>query len=153
MWVSGHGEGWTLYAERLMEELGYLNDPGDRMGMLDAQRLRAARVVFDIGVHCGMDIPERWAKELGLEAGVWDAESGKKFLEANLDMSPGQRDFEYLRYLGWPGQAPSYKIGQRIWEQLREEARAAGIADKDFHTRALKPGSVGLDTLKRALKN
>ncbi|MBM7051367.1 MULTISPECIES: DUF885 domain-containing protein [unclassified Rothia (in: high G+C Gram-positive bacteria)] len=151
VWVSGHGEGWALYAERLMEELGYLSDPGDRMGMLDAQRLRAARVVFDIGVHCGFEIPERWVKELKIEPGIWSAETGKKFLDANLDMSVGQRDFEYVRYLGWPGQAPSYKVGQRIWEQLRDKARAAGISDKDFHTRALKLGSVGLDTLKRTL--
>lgn len=151
VWVSGHGEGWALYAERLMEELGYLSDPGDRMGMLDAQRLRAARVVFDIGVHCGLEIPERWAKELGVEGGTWTAETGKKFLDINLDLTDGQRDFEYVRYLGWPGQAPSYKVGQRIWEQLREDARAAGVSDKDFHTRALMLGSVGLDTLKRAL--
>ncbi|MDO4898541.1 MAG: DUF885 domain-containing protein [Rothia sp. (in: high G+C Gram-positive bacteria)] len=150
-WVSGHGEGWALYAERLMEELGYLSDPGDRMGMLDAQRLRAARVVFDIGVHCGFEIPQRWVAELGLEPGVWDAESGYAFLEANLDMAEGNRRFEFLRYLGWPGQAPSYKVGERLWLQLRDAARAAGVADKDFHTRALMLGSVGIDTLKRAL--
>lgn len=150
-WVSGHGEGWALYAERLMEELGFLADPGDRMGMLDAQRLRAARVVFDIGVHCGFEIPERWVKELGVEPGIWDAESGKRFLDVNVDMSEGTRTFEYNRYLGWPGQAPSYKVGQRIWEQLRDAARNRGIADKDFHTQALILGSVGLDTLKRAL--
>lgn len=150
-WVSGHGEGWALYAERLMDELGYLADPGDRMGMLDAQRLRAARVVFDIGLHCGFEIPQRWVDELDIEPGVWDAESGYRFLEANLDMSEGQRRFEFLRYLGWPGQAPSYKVGERLWLQLREDARAAGVSDRDFHTRALMLGSVGLDTLKRAL--
>ncbi|WP_237233082.1 DUF885 domain-containing protein [Rothia nasisuis] len=151
VWVSGHGEGWALYAERLMDELGYLSNPGDRMGMLDAQRLRAARVVFDIGLHCGFEIPERWVAELGVEPGIWDAERGYKFLEANLDMSEGQRRFEFLRYLGWPGQAPSYKVGERIWLQLRDEARSAGISDRDFHTRALMLGSVGLDTLRKAL--
>ncbi len=151
VWVSGHGEGWALYAERLMDELGYLSNPGDRMGMLDAQRLRAARVVFDIGLHCGFEIPEHWVAELGVEPGIWDAERGYKFLEANLDMSEGQRRFEFLRYLGWPGQAPSYKVGERIWLQLRDEARSAGISDRDFHTRALMLGSVGLDTLRKAL--
>lgn len=151
IWVSGHGEGWALYAERLMEELGYLQDPGDRMGMLDAQRMRAARVVFDIGLHCGFEIPALWAERLGLEPRVWDAESGYAFLKANLDISEGQLDFEFLRYLGWPGQAPSYKVGERLWLQLREDARAAGVSDRDFHTRALLLGSVGLDTLRRAL--
>ena len=58
LWISGHGEGWALYAERLMAELGYMEDPGHRMGWLDGQSLRAARVVIDIGVHCGFDAPE-----------------------------------------------------------------------------------------------
>jgi uncharacterized protein (DUF885 family) len=147
-WVSGHGEGWALYSERLMHQLGYLDDPGDYMGMLDAQRIRAARVVFDIGVHLGLEVPEQWG------TGTWNAENGYEFLEKNLDMSKGQLDFEFNRYLGWPGQAPSYKIGQRLWEQIRDDLAAAkgeNFSLKDFHTAALKLGSVGLDTLKRAL--
>ena len=56
-WVSGHGEGWALYAERLMDELGYLSDPGDLMGLLDSQLLRAVRVVVDLGVHLSLRIP------------------------------------------------------------------------------------------------
>ena len=106
VWVSGHGEGWALYAERLMEQLGYLEDPGDRMGMLDGQRMRAARVVFDIGVHCGFEIPQAWAERIG-HSGTWTAEAGHEFLAQNLDISKGQREFEFHRYLGWPGQAPS----------------------------------------------
>lgn len=150
-WVSGHGEGWALYAERLMDELGYLSDPGDRMGMLDGQRMRAARVVFDIGVHLGFEIPERWG------SGTWTPEKGYDFLKQNLDISEGQLDFEFHRYLGWPGQAPSYKIGQRLWEQIRAELKAQAEAEgrefdvKAFHTQALNLGSVGLDTLRRAL--
>ncbi len=147
-WVSGHGEGWALYAERLMDDLGYLADPGDKMGMLDGQRMRAARVVFDIGVHLGLEIPSQWG------SGTWTAEKGLEFLRANLDISAGQLDFEFNRYLGWPGQAPSYKIGQRLWEDIRD-ARAARDGDafslRDFHTQALNLGSVGLDTLKAAL--
>lgn len=150
-WCSGHGEGWALYAERLMDQLGFLSDPGDRMGMLDGQRMRAARVVFDIGLHCGFEIPQRWVEELGVRPGPWTAEAGEAFLRANLDLSEGQRDFEFNRYLGWGGQAPSYKVGQRIWEQLRDEALQRGESLKDFHTRALKVGSVGLDSLQRAL--
>jgi conserved hypothetical protein len=152
LWVSGHGEGWALYAERLMEELGYLKDPGDRMGMLNAQRMRAARVVFDIGVHCEMPIPAEWAEQLGVEPGtIWTSELGYEFLKLNLDESEGQQRFEFLRYLSWPGQAPSYKIGERLWLELRDQALRRGDDMRAFHTRALLLGSVGLDTLRRAL--
>lgn len=152
LWVSGHGEGWALYAERLMEELGYLKDPGDRMGMLNAQRMRAARVVFDIGVHCEMPIPDEWAEQLGVEPGtIWTSELGYEFLKLNLDESEGHLRFEFLRYLGWPGQAPSYKIGERLWLELRNQALRRGDDMRAFHTRALLLGSVGLDTLRRAL--
>ncbi len=147
-WTSGHGEGWALYAERLMFDLGFLSDPGDYMGMLDAQRMRAARVVFDIGVHLELEIPEDWG------TGTWDSESGFAFLEKNLDISAGQLEFEFTRYLGWPGQAPAYKVGQRLWEQIRDERSAREGDDFDlkaFHSQALKVGSVGLDTLKEAL--
>ncbi|WP_427016814.1 DUF885 domain-containing protein [Pseudarthrobacter sp. P1] len=147
-WVSGHGEGWALYAERLMDQLGYLSDPGDKMGMLDGQRMRAARVVFDIGVHLELEMPARWG------TGAWTPEAGFGFLKENVDTSAGQLDFEFTRYLGWPGQAPSYKIGQRLWEEIRDARAAADGADFDlkaFHTQALNLGSVGLDTLRLAL--
>jgi uncharacterized protein (DUF885 family) len=145
-WTSGHGEGWALYAEKLMQELGYLKDPGDHLGMLDMQRMRAARVVFDIGVHLELEVPERWG------SGTWTADKGYGFLKANLPISEGQLNFEFTRYLGWPGQAPSYKVGQRLWEQIRTELESRpGFDLKEFHTEALNIGSVGLDTLKRAL--
>ncbi|MEK0155362.1 DUF885 domain-containing protein [Arthrobacter oryzae] len=145
-WTSGHGEGWALYAEKLMQELGYLKDPGDHMGMLDMQRMRAARVVFDIGVHLELEVPERWG------SGTWTMDRGYDFLKENLAISEGQLNFEFARYLGWPGQAPSYKVGQRLWEQIRAELETRpGFDLKAFHTKALNIGSVGLDTLKRAL--
>ncbi|QDY88861.1 DUF885 domain-containing protein [Arthrobacter sp. UKPF54-2] len=145
-WTSGHGEGWALYAEKLMQELGYLKDPGDHMGMLDMQRMRAARVVFDIGVHLELQVPERWG------SGTWTPDTGYEFLKQNLAISEGQLKFEFTRYLGWPGQAPSYKVGQRLWEQIRAELESRpGFDLKAFHTKALNMGSVGLDTLKRAL--
>ncbi len=145
-WTSGHGEGWALYAEKLMQELGYLKDPGDHMGMLDMQRMRAARVVFDIGVHLELEMPERWG------SGTWTPDKGYGFLKQNLAISEGQLNFEFTRYLGWPGQAPSYKVGQRLWEQIRAELESRpGFELRAFHTKALNIGSVGLDTLKRAL--
>ncbi|WP_029263380.1 MULTISPECIES: DUF885 domain-containing protein [unclassified Microbacterium] len=144
--TSGHAEGWALYAERLMEQLGYLDDPADRLGMLDGQRMRAARVVLDIGVHLGKPRLDG--------TGVWDAEYALDFMRRNVNMSDQFVQFEVNRYLGWPGQAPSYKVGQRIWEQVRDGVRAAegdAFSFKDFHKRALDLGGVGLDTLRTAL--
>lgn len=144
--TSGHAEGWALYAERLMEELGYLADPADRLGMLDGQRMRAARVVLDIGVHLGKPNLEG--------TGIWDADYALQFMRKNVNMNDSFIRFEVNRYLGWPGQAPSYKVGQRIWEQIRDAAQrreGAAFSFKDFHKRALDLGGVGLDTLKSAL--
>ncbi|MBD2759013.1 DUF885 domain-containing protein [Yimella sp. cx-573] len=147
-WTSGHGEGWALYAERLMDELGFMDDPGNRMGMLDGQSLRAARVVLDIGFHCGFDAPA----EVG--GGEWTYDKAWTFLNAHCDMNEGFLRFELDRYLGWPGQAPSYKIGERLWLQLREQVaqREGSSFDlKAFHRRALDIGGVGLDTLREAV--
>ena len=146
-WVSGHGEGWALYAEQLMAELGYMDELGDRMGVLDSMRLRISRVVVDLGVHLRKDAGP-WGE------GAWDADSAWRFLRENVASDDAFLRFELNRYLGWPGQAPSYKIGQRIWTQLREEARAKEGADFDlkaWHNRALSIGSVGLDVLREAL--
>jgi len=146
-WVSGHGEGWALYAERLMADLGFLDDPGDRLGMLDGQRMRAARVVFDLGVHLGLPAPEQWG------GGRWDADKALAFLLANVNMPESFVRFEWMRYLGWPGQAPSYKVGQRLWEQTRDSVRAAqgdAFDLRAFHAKALNLGSLPLDVLKLA---
>ncbi|WP_396641342.1 DUF885 domain-containing protein [Microbacterium sp.] len=144
--TSGHAEGWALYAERLMQDLGYLDDPADRLGMLDGQRMRAARVVLDIGVHLGKERPDG--------QGIWDADYALAFMGRNVNMPDEFVRFEVNRYLGWPGQAPSYKVGQRIWEQVRDdyaEARGTDFSIKEFHKRALDMGGVGLDTLRTAL--
>ncbi|MET8524023.1 DUF885 domain-containing protein [Nocardioides sp. NPDC004968] len=152
-WVSGHGEGWALYAERLMDDLGYLDDPGDRLGMLDGQSFRAARVIIDIGMHLELKIPEN--NPFGFHPGeVWTPELGREFIGQHCLMEDAFLDFEVARYLGWPGQAPSYKVGERIWLQAREDARArAGAAFdmKAFHRAALDLGSLGLDPLRAAL--
>lgn len=143
-WVSGHGEGWALYAERLMAELGWLDDAGNRMGMLDAQRFRAARVVIDIGVHCGKTAPD---------GEVWDADKAWVFLQSHSAMAEANLRFELDRYLGWPGQAPSYAVGQRIWQQLRDEMVGGGTPLKEFHRRALDLGGLPLDVLRSALSD
>jgi uncharacterized protein (DUF885 family) len=150
-WSSGHGEGWALYAERLMADLGYLDDPADLLGMLLAQSWRAARVVIDVGYHCGFDAPV----EVG--GGPWDYDKAWTYLGAHCNMSEQVRRFELERYLGWPGQATSYKVGERFWLQLRDDARAAAEGRGEafdltaFHRSALDVGGVGLDTLRAAV--
>jgi len=147
-WTSGHGEGWALYAERLMAELGYMDDPGNRMGLLDGQSLRATRVVLDIGVHCGFEAPA----EVG--GGEWTYDKAWQFLRDHANMAEDFLRFELDRYLGWPGQAPSYKIGERLWLQLRDEVKARegdAFDIKAFHRRALDLGGVGLDTLRATI--
>jgi uncharacterized protein (DUF885 family) len=152
-WCSGHGEGWALYAERLMDDLGYLADPGDRLGMLDGQALRGARVIVDIGMHLELEIPRD--NPFGFRPGErWTPELGWEFLRAHTRMAEEVLRFEWKRYLGWPGQAPSYKIGERIWLQARDETRQRKGADFDlkaFHRDALNLGSLGLDPLRKAL--
>ncbi|GAA1998500.1 DUF885 domain-containing protein [Brevibacterium samyangense] len=148
--TAGNKEGWALYAEKLMAELGFMDEPGDRMGMLDSQRLRAARVCLDIGVHLGLEAPT------SLGGGTWNADKAWQFLTDNVAMDRNFLAFELDRYLGWPGQAPSYAIGQRLWENIRAgqeaAARDAGqeFSLKDFHMRALRLGPTGLGTLRRA---
>jgi uncharacterized protein (DUF885 family) len=145
-WSSGHGEGWALYAERLMADLGFLDDPADRLGMLDGQRMRAARVVLDIGAHL---------KKPRLDGtGHWDFDYALDFMTKNAGEGPAFVNFEVHRYFGWPGQAPSYKIGQRIWENIRDEAIAkdgSAFDIKAFHRKALNLGGLGLDTLRLAM--
>ena len=152
-WVSGHGEGWALYAERLMDELGYLDDPADRLGMLDAQAFRAARVIVDIGMHLELEIPRE--NPFGFHPGErWTPELGFEFMRQHSAEEDAMLRFEVNRYLGWPGQAPSYKVGERIWLDARAQAqeRAGDAFDlKTFHRHALDLGSLGLEPLQQAL--
>lgn len=152
-WVSGHGEGWALYAERLMDELGYLDDPADRLGMLDAQSFRAARVIVDLGMHLELEIPSD--NPFGFHPGeTWTPDLALEFMKQHCAMEDAFLRFEINRYLGWPGQAPSYKVGERIWLEARAQARARagdGFDLKTFHRQALDLGSLGLDPLQRAL--
>ncbi|MGH3502581.1 MAG: DUF885 domain-containing protein [Nocardioidaceae bacterium] len=152
-WSSGHGEGWALYAERLMDELGYLEDPGDKLGMLDSQGFRAARVIVDIGMHLELTIPPD--NPFGFHPGeTWTPELGLEFMRQHSRDEDARLRFEVNRYLGWPGQAPSYKVGERIWLQAREDVKRRHGADFDlraFHRAALDLGALGLDPLRQAL--
>ena len=149
--TSGHAEGWALYAERLMEELGHLSDDANLLGMLDAHLFRAARVIVDIGMHLELEIP----RGTGFHEGeVWTPGLGLEFLTTRTLMQPDYARDEIDRYLGWPGQAPSYKLGERAWLAARQDARRAqgeSFDIKDFHTRALRLGGMGLDTMREQL--
>ncbi|MFF3630767.1 DUF885 domain-containing protein [Streptomyces sp. NPDC002164] len=145
--VSANCEGWALYAERLMDELGFLPDPERRLGYLDAQMMRACRVIVDIGMHAEMEIPadspfhpgERWTPDLAQE--FFGNHSGRPadFVESEL-----------TRYLSMPGQAIGYKLGERAWLLGRENARTAygdAFDAKAWHMAALSQGPLGLDDL------
>ncbi|MFJ9642311.1 DUF885 domain-containing protein [Streptomyces sp. NPDC004244] len=145
--VSANVEGWALYAERLMDELGYLKDAEQRLGYLDCQMMRAARVIVDIGMHLGLEIPadspfhpgERWTVDLAQEFFAQHNSRPADFIES-----------EVTRYLSMPGQAIGYKLGERAWLLGRDNARAAhgeAFDLKAWHMAALSQGSLGLDDL------
>jgi uncharacterized protein (DUF885 family) len=145
--VSGHVEGWALYAERLMEELGYFENPEYRLGYLRAQVMRAVRVVVDIGMHLEMAIP---ADERFHPGETWSPELGQAFLFERSCFPPAFMASELDRYLGWPGQAICYKIGERVWLAARRDAErreGATFNLKAFHAHALGLGNLGLDQL------
>jgi uncharacterized protein (DUF885 family) len=141
--VSGHGEGWALYAERFADELGWFTEPGTRLGMLSGSAVRAMRVVIDIGVHLNLPLPDgsRWTFEKACE------------LLSNLGRrEPHRIHAEVVRYFGWPAQAISYKLGERAWLAAREEAmRRPGFDLRRWHTAALSLGPIGLAGLSEAL--
>ena len=149
--LSGHGEGWALYAERLMGELGYLEDPAYELGMLAAQAMRAVRVIVDIGMHLELTIPasepehagETWTPELALPFVIERSCEPVALMRSEVD-----------RYLGWPGQAISYKVGEKVWLEARADAmRRHGDAFdlKQFHSYALDLGGMGLGPLRDEL--
>jgi uncharacterized protein (DUF885 family) len=149
--TSGHAEGWALYAERLMGELGYLDDPAYELGMLRAQAMRAVRVVVDIGMHLELGIPddERYAP-----GETWTPELALPFVIERSKFPPDFMASEVDRYLGLPGQAISYKVGERVWLGAREDARSRagrGFDLKEFHRAALDLGPMGLAQLRDEL--
>jgi len=153
--VGANVEGWALYAERLMDELGYFSEPGTRLGYLDSQQLRSVRVVIDIGMHLGLPIPEDAEGALEAHRGrSWTPDLARAFLGENSGADVAFLDSELVRYLGIPGQAISYKLGERAWLAGRAAAEAARGAEFDlkaWHMAALSQGSLGLDDLAAEL--
>jgi uncharacterized protein (DUF885 family) len=133
---SGYAEGWALYAEQLADELGmYDNDPLGRVGYLKSELWRACRMVLDTGIHT-----MGWTRDQAIR---WKMEN-----DGSLESGTAN---EVDRYCVWPGQAPSYKIGHTVINQLRDTARASlgpRFDIKDFHDVVLDSGSVPLEVLK-----
>jgi uncharacterized protein (DUF885 family) len=146
--VTGHSEGWALYAERLADELGWFSEPGTRLGMLAGSALRAARVVIDIGVHLDLPLPD---------GSRWTFAKACDVLQERGRAEPHRVHAEVVRYFGWPGQAIAYKLGERGWLAARDEASRRQLsAGKSFdlkrwHTAALSLGPIGLAGLSDAL--
>ncbi|MFD5421639.1 DUF885 domain-containing protein [Streptomyces sp. NPDC127069] len=145
--VHANAEGWALYAERLMDELGFLTTAERRLGYLDAQMLRAIRVVIDIGMHLELEIPADSPFHPG---GRWTPALAQEFLARHSSRPADYVESEVVRYLGMAGQAIGYKLGERVWLTGREAARRRRGADFDlkaWHMAALSQGSLGLDDL------
>jgi uncharacterized protein (DUF885 family) len=134
-----------------MGELGYLDEPAFELGMLAAQAMRAVRVIVDIGMHLELPIPadedyhpgDRWTPQLALPFVIERSRFPADFMASEVD-----------RYLGLPGQAISYKVGERVWLDGRDAARRRHGGDfdlKSFHAFALGLGGMGLDQLAREL--
>ncbi|MEU2774756.1 DUF885 domain-containing protein [Streptomyces sp. NPDC007162] len=149
--VSANAEGWALYAERLMDELGFLTDPERRLGYLDAQMMRAARVIIDIGMHLELTIPDDSPFHPGER---WTPDLAQEFFAAHSSRPADFVVSELTRYLSMPGQAIGYKLGERAWLLGREKARERqgdAFDLKAWHMAALSQGSLGLDDLVEEL--
>jgi len=130
-WNSAYGEGWALYAESLGSQLGLYKDPYNKFGQLASERFRAARLVIDTGIH-----------SMG-----WTREQAQDYLRAH---APTQAIEEVDRYISWPAQALSYKMGQLKIVELRNKAESqlgSKFDVRDFHDAVLRDGSLPLELL------
>lgn len=149
IWNAGSGEGWALYAERLMDELGFFEKPEYRLGLLASQLFRSVRVVLDIGCQLGLKIPDHAPIH---EGELWSYETGVDYMNL-IGLQPRDvSESEVTRYLGWWGQAISYKVGEREILAIRDEAQSRpGFDRKDFHRRMLEAGGIRLDHLREVM--
>lgn len=137
-YISAFGEGWGLYAEYLGLETGFYQEPYSNFGRLTYEMWRAARLVVDTGMH----------------AMGWTRDQAVEFLGSNTALSLHNVNTEIDRYISWPGQALSYKLGELTIKRLRAEAEAALGADfdlREFHDEVLKNGSIPLATLEQQI--
>lgn len=140
LWYSAYGEGWALYCESLGKELGLYEDPYQYFGMLSAEMHRAIRLVVDVGMHT-----KGWTREQAIQYSLDHEAEPESSIIAEIE-----------RYMSWPGQALSYKVGQLKIRQLRAKAEAAMGEDFDiraFHNKVLESGCVPLAVLETKIDN
>ncbi|MDX1629185.1 MAG: DUF885 domain-containing protein [Fulvivirga sp.] len=138
-YISAFGEGWGLYSEYLGEEMGMYETPYDLFGRYTYEMWRACRLVVDTGIHY-----KGWTREEAVD-----------YLQSNTALSLHEVNTEIDRYIGWPGQAVSYKIGELKIKALRQKAKAAlgeQFDVRDFHFHVLKNGSVPLSVLEEEIE-
>jgi uncharacterized protein (DUF885 family) len=148
VWYPGYGEGWAMYTERLMDELGFLERPEFEFGMLAKQLYRATRVVVDIGLHLELTVPETAPIGPGLP---WSYDLAVEYMRRFGFRTEAQSHAEVLRYLGWAGQAISYKIGEREILSIRSDTErrlGPGFDLKRFHSEMIGNGAMGLEMLR-----
>ncbi|MFJ3520417.1 MULTISPECIES: DUF885 domain-containing protein [unclassified Streptomyces] len=149
--ISANSEGWALYAERLMDELGHLTDPARRLSYLDAQLLRSMRLIVDIGIHLELRIPSDAAFHPGEQ---WTPGLAHLFVASHSGQPDVSIRNEVSRYQGMAGQAIGYKLGERAWLAGRTAARqhhGARFELKRWHMSALAQPPLGLDDLTAEL--
>ena len=137
--VDAYGEGWALYAEHLGDEMGAYLTPYEQFGRLTYEMWRAARLVVDTGLHA-----KRWSRD-----------EARAYLFAHTALSEHEVATEVDRYIGWPGQALSYKIGELKIRELRARAQdrlGAGFDLRAFHDAVLALGSVPLAVLEEQVE-
>jgi len=138
--ISAFGEGWSLYAERLADEMGLYTSPLDRMGMLSADSMRACRLVVDTGIHA-----------LG-----WSRRQAIDYMLENSPMRESHVSAEIDRYIVMPGQALSYMLGRLEIQRIRANAEAAlgeRFEIKAFHDAVLGSGNLPLPMLDRVVRD
>lgn len=137
-WYSAFGEGWALYAEGLGESLGLYKNRRDRLAMLNMELLRAARLVVDVALH-----RHGWTREQGIQ-----------YLRDKGGQSAESAEREVERYMAWPGQALSYKVGQLKIQEIRSKAESklgTAFDVRAFHDELLKDGSMPLTILEEKM--
>ena len=139
LYLSAYGEGWGLYSEFLAADMGIYRTPYDKFGQLTYEMWRACRLVVDTGMHA-----------LG-----WSRQEALDFMRENTALSLHEIRTETDRYIAWPGQALSYKMGEITLRKLRREAETALGADfdiREFHEKILEEGTVTLPILERRVR-